>query len=127
MESGSAFRAEAFEIRIGRERDRTTETSRSNYILHEARKLGPGDIEGRLGTRQPGAFRTVRFRPAVRIVIAVLPVFAISVHMWSIDSLESPAAGENTSLELVYFRELDVHQVQFQRLEEKVSQTALEF
>jgi|GEM_PF-2864622 len=47
--------------------------------------------------------------------------------MWSIDSLESPAAGENTSLELVYFRELDVHQVQFQRLEEKVSQTALEF
>src|SRR5579875_2737041 len=87
VKGGAAFGAVALEVYVARQGDRATKTSGGNYVLHQARKLRPRDIGGRPGAGLPRPLGAVGFRPAVRVLIAVLPVFAISVHMSLIDSL----------------------------------------
>ena len=79
MQRRPAFRAVSLEIYVGRQSDRAVKASRSNHVLDQAGKLRSGDIDGRARAL---LLRLVEARvgSAVRILISVLPVFAISVH-----------------------------------------------
>ncbi len=52
MQSDATFRAVTSKIRIGSQRDGAAKAARSNDVLYESRKFGPGNIEWR-----PGALR----------------------------------------------------------------------
>ncbi|MBV8864378.1 MAG: hypothetical protein JO210_03150 [Acidobacteriaceae bacterium] len=79
VQSSAAFRAVAFKFGVMREADSAVVTSRSYDVLDQARKLGARYVDGKFRALRSGSVSVPR-RTAVRILIAVLPIFAISVH-----------------------------------------------
>lgn len=88
MEGCSAFWASSSIIGVGRQSNCATETSCGGYRLNQARKLRAGDIEGYLGALWARFIEAVGIRVSSSFLIAVLSVFAISVHAL-IDSLKA--------------------------------------
>jgi hypothetical protein len=79
MQSGITLRADAGEVDARRKRRGAIETPRRGYMLHQARQPGTGYVNRRA--------RPLRLLPiaerlgvAVRILVAVLSIFAVAVH-----------------------------------------------
>jgi hypothetical protein len=81
MQGRPTLRASSSEISIGRERYSTVKAARRHYVLNQSWQLRSCDINGQSRALLLRAVRAVRPRPAVRILVSVLPVFAIAVHL----------------------------------------------
>ena len=109
MESGAAFRAIAFEVDVRRQSDRAVVTARGRYGLHQSRKARAGRILH--GSRSCWPRRLLAVFPlvvgrAVRVLIAVLPVFAIRIHSYGCISLMVTALDSLTvAINLLYSEE----------------------
>src|SRR5947207_3561289 len=80
VELGIAFGAISAEINIRGQRRRAIETPRCRDVLHESRKPGTGDVQGRPRPLGPGTVFAEAFALPVRVHIPVLSVLAIAVH-----------------------------------------------
>lgn len=81
MQSSAAFRAVAFELDVARQGNSAVVTSGSKDVLDKAWKLGTRYLDRKFRALHFGPVSVLARRTAVRIMIAVLPIFSISVHI----------------------------------------------
>ena len=80
VQLGIALGASPAEIEIRGKRRRAIETPRCRDVLHQSRKPGAGDVQGRTRPLGPGTVLAEAFALAVRVHIPVLSVFTIAIH-----------------------------------------------
>lgn len=87
----SAFKTLAAKVGVARQCYCAIEAARGRHILNQARKLGSGYIERKLGSVRAWPVSVRRPRRTIRVLITMLSILSISVHIVLDRLLDSPA------------------------------------